>query len=72
MNPTVNELAKKIISQNGVVYGAAYDGKFEVYHCCVDRNKYLYIFILGFWKKNQSLYFRHFFLLTLALCANKM
>lgn len=31
------EVAKIIISQNGVVYGAAYDEKFEVNHCCVDN-----------------------------------
>lgn len=31
------ELAKRIISQNGVVYGAAYNERFEVYHCCVDN-----------------------------------
>lgn len=31
------ELAKRIISRNGVVYGAAYDEKFEVHHCCVDN-----------------------------------
>lgn len=31
------ELAKRIIAQNGVVYGAAYDEKFAVYHCCVDK-----------------------------------
>lgn len=31
------EIAKRIIVQNGVVYGAAYDEKFAVYHCCVDK-----------------------------------
>lgn len=32
-----SELAKIVISQHGVVYGAAYDEKFEVHHCCVDN-----------------------------------
>lgn len=36
------ELAKIVISQNGAVYGAAYDEKFEVYHCCVDNADELY------------------------------
>lgn len=31
------ELAKKIIEQSGVVYGAAYNDFFEVYHCCVSN-----------------------------------
>lgn len=31
------EIAKRVITQNGVVYGAAYDEKFAVYHCCVDK-----------------------------------
>ena len=31
------EIAQKIIAQNGVVYGAAYDDKFAVYHCCVEK-----------------------------------
>ena len=31
------ELAKEIISQGGVVYGAAYDNKFNVQHCCVEK-----------------------------------
>ena len=31
------ELAKRIIAQNGVVYGAAYDKQFKVYHYCVDN-----------------------------------
>lgn len=31
------EIAKRIIAENGVVYGAAYDEKFTVYHCCVDK-----------------------------------
>lgn len=31
------EIAKRIIVGNGVVYGAAYDEKFAVYHCGVDK-----------------------------------
>ena len=31
------EIAKRIIAENGVVYGAAYDEKFAVYHRCVDK-----------------------------------
>lgn len=30
------ELTKKIICQNGVVYGAVYNEQFEVQHCCID------------------------------------
>ena len=30
-----SEIAKLIIEKNGVVYGAAYNQDFEVYHCCV-------------------------------------
>ena len=31
------EIAKRIIAQKGVIYGAAYDEKFAVYHYCVDK-----------------------------------
>lgn len=31
------ELAKRVIFQNGVVYGAAYDESFNVRHCCADN-----------------------------------
>ncbi len=31
------EIAKRVIEENGVVYGAAYDEGFAVCHCCVDR-----------------------------------
>lgn len=31
------EIAKRIIAQNGVVYGAAYDERFKIYHCCVEK-----------------------------------
>lgn len=31
------EIAKRIIARNGVVYGAAYDDDFSVYHCCADN-----------------------------------
>ena len=31
-----SELAKEILLQGGVVYGAAYNEQFEVQHCCVD------------------------------------
>lgn len=31
------EIAKYVISQGGVVYGAAYDESFRVYHCCIKR-----------------------------------
>ena len=36
------ELAKRIIFQNGVVYGASYDEQFSVCHCCVDNANDLY------------------------------
>lgn len=32
-----SEIAMQILSQDGVVYGAAYDEQFEVKHCCIDR-----------------------------------
>ena len=32
-----SELAKSIIVQQGVVYGAAYDEGYAVHHCCVDN-----------------------------------
>lgn len=32
-----SEIAKKVISKNGVVYGAAYNDNFEVYHCFIDN-----------------------------------
>lgn len=32
-----SELAMQILSQDGVVYGAAYDEQFEVKHCCIDN-----------------------------------
>lgn len=31
------ELAKAVLNQGGVVFGAAYDEKFRVYHICVDN-----------------------------------
>lgn len=31
------EIAKRVIEENGVVYGAAYDEGFAVCHCCVDK-----------------------------------
>ncbi len=31
------EIAKRIIAENGVVYGAAYDERFAVCHCCVTK-----------------------------------
>lgn len=31
------EIAKRVIEENGVVYGAAYDEEFAVCHCCVDK-----------------------------------
>lgn len=31
------EIAKRVIAENGVVYGAAYDERFAVRHCCVDK-----------------------------------
>lgn len=31
------EIAKRVIEENGVVYGAAYDERFVVCHCCVDK-----------------------------------
>ncbi len=31
-----SELAMRVIAKGGVVYGAAYNEAFEVYHCCVD------------------------------------
>lgn len=36
------ELARRIIYQNGVVYGAAYNECFEVYHYCVDGKEDLH------------------------------
>lgn len=37
-----SELAKAVLSQSGVVYGAAYDEKFDVKHICVDKFEDLY------------------------------
>lgn len=31
------EIAKRVIAENGVVYGAAYDERFAVCHCCVEK-----------------------------------
>lgn len=31
------EIAKRVLAENGVVYGAAYDEKYAVHHCCVDN-----------------------------------
>lgn len=36
------EIAKRIIAQNGVVYGAAYDEKYAVHHYCIDNTHDLY------------------------------
>lgn len=37
-----SEIAKVILEKNGVVYGAAYNESFEVYHCCIDSIENLY------------------------------
>ncbi len=31
------ELAKFVIENNGVVFGATYDNSFKVHHCCIDK-----------------------------------
>lgn len=36
------EIAKRIIEQDGVVYGAAYDDQFEVKHYCIDNEEELW------------------------------
>lgn len=36
-----SEIAKNILVQNGVVFGAAYNEGFEVEHCCVDNEEEL-------------------------------
>ena len=36
------EIAKRIIAQNGVVFGAVYNEEFEIHHCCVDKADELY------------------------------